>query len=154
MLDSYKETWYVLTLVDITETGDLRGTGKTRNQQRNFETLQQCIGMLVQPWSLGPPTLRTFAAVHSRFKDIGVTFGDRHDFTQELVSDLKMWTWRFGIEREQTLGGPHGDARLLAEVLQDIPIISGLDENCVLDPAVFSLRQEDRNILLIQENVK
>ena len=47
MLDSYKETWYVLTLVDITETGDLRGTGKTRNQQRNFETLQQCIGMLL-----------------------------------------------------------------------------------------------------------
>lgn len=154
MLDSYKETWYALTLVDITETDDLRGSGKTRNQQRNFETLQQSIGMLTQPWSLGPPKLRTFAALHSRFKDIGVTFGDRHDFTQEMISDLKMWTWRFGIEREQTLGGPNGDASLLEEVLQDIPIISGLDENCVLDPAVFSVRQEDRNILLIQENVK
>ena len=64
MLDSYKETWYVLTLVDITETGDLRGTGKTRNQQRNFETLQQCIGMLTQPWSIAEPNRRTFAVVH------------------------------------------------------------------------------------------
>ena len=153
MLDSYKETWYVLTLVDITETGDVRGTGKTRNQQRNFETLQQCIGMLVQPWSLAEPTKKTFADVHQKFKDIGVTFGDRHDFTQEMISDLNMWSWRVGIERE----GVFGDNRqptLLEEVLQDIPIISGLEENCVLDPPVFSFRKEDRNVLLIQENIK
>jgi hypothetical protein len=151
MLESYKETWYVLTLVDITETDNLRGTGKTRNQQRNFETLQQCIGMLTQPWSLGPPVRKTFAAVHGRFKDIGVTFGERHDFTQELVADLNMWTWRFGIEREDVFGR---NGEELANILQDIPIISGLDENCVLDPPVFSFRDLDRNILLIQENVK
>ena len=64
-----------------------------------------------------------------------------------------MWSWRFGIERE----GVFGDNRqptLLEEVLQDIPIISGLEENCVLDPPVFSFRKEDRNVLLIQENIK
>ena len=70
-----------------------------------------------------------------------------------MISDLNMWTWRFGVERE----GVFGDARtanLLEDILQDIPIISGLDENCVLDPAVFSFRKEDRNVLLIQENLK
>ena len=154
MLEVYKETWYVLTLVDITETGDLRGTGKTRNQQRNFETLQQCIGMLTQPWSLGNPTQRTFSDLHKKFKEIGVTFGSRHDFTQELVSDLNMWTWRFGLEREKTFGSGKGSSEILAQVLQDIPIITGLNENCILDPAVFSLREEDRNVLLIQENIK
>jgi len=154
MLDSYKEVWFALTLVDITETGDLRGTGKPRNQQRNFETLQQCIGMLTQPWSLGKPTQRTFSDLHKKFKEIGVTFGQRHDFTQELVSDLNMWTWRFGVEREKTFGSGKGSYEILEQVLQDIPIITGLEENCILDPAVFSLREEDRNVLLIQENIK
>ena len=154
MLESYKETWYVLTLVDITQTDNIRGSGKSRNQQRNFETLQQTISMLAQPWSLGSPQKRTFAAVHRKFKDIGVTFGTRHDFTQEVIADLKMWTWRFGVEREGVFAGPLSRTQHLEEILQDIPIISGLDENCVLDPAVFSVRQEDRNVLLIQENIK
>ena len=153
MLDSYKETWFILTLVDITETGDLRGSGKTRNQQRNFETLQQCVSMLAQPWSLSSPSKKQFVSIHKRLKDTGTTFGTKHDFTQEILSNLNVWTWRFGIERNGVFGGALGDAGILQNTLQDIPIISGLDENCVLDPAVFSIRDEDRNILLIQENV-
>jgi hypothetical protein len=151
MLESYKEIWYVLTLVDITETGVLRGNDKIRNQQRNFETLQQCIGMITQPWSLASPTKRTFKAVYRQFKDIGVTFGEKHDVTQELIADLNLWTWRFGIEREGIFGS-NGD--ILKNILQDIPVINYLEENCVLDPPVFSFRDLDRNILLIHENFK
>lgn len=151
MLEQYKENWHILTLVDITETKDIRGSGKTRNQQRNFETLQQCISILAQPWSLSPPAKRKFSEVHKRFKDIGVTFGQRHDFTQEMLSDLNMWTWRFGVERDGVFG-TYGI--LLQEVLQDIPVISGLEENCVLEPAMFSFKDEDRNMLLIQGDVK
>ena len=31
-----EQHWYVVTLVDITETGVFREKGKRRNQQRNF----------------------------------------------------------------------------------------------------------------------
>ncbi len=38
-----------ISLVDITATGVTRGEGKQRNQQRNWETVLQTIGILTQP---------------------------------------------------------------------------------------------------------
>ena len=153
MLEQYKEIWYAVTLVDITETGVLRGKSKGRNQQRNFETLQQCVSMLSQPWGLSTPSLKSFSTIHSRFKDIGVQFGTKHDFTQEMLTDLNIWTWRFGIESIGVFG-EKGYATKLEETLQNIPVITNLDENCILEPPVFSFTVEDRNMLLIQENLK
>jgi len=153
MLEQYKEIWHAVTLVDITETGALRGSSKARNQQRNFETLQQCVSMLSQPWGLNTPVVKSFSSIHSQLKDTGVTFGSKHDFSQELITDLNIWTWRFGIENVGVFG-KRMHATNLEEILQNIPVITGLDENAVLDPPVFSFTPEDRNMLLIQENLK
>ena len=67
MLEQYKEIWAIKTLVDITKTGDVRGNGKPRNQQRNFETLTQTVSILAQPWEVKPPTKDTWSKYHKQF---------------------------------------------------------------------------------------
>ena len=76
-MSNYKEIWVVLTLVDITETGDTKGSGKARNQQRNFETLQQTIGLLAQPWNLGSPKVLKFKNVQNVYRKVNawIRFG-------------------------------------------------------------------------------
>jgi len=152
MLEQYKEIWCVMTLVDITRTGDTRGTGKTRNQQRNFETLQQAVGVLSQTWSLGPPKSWKLNNIHRRLKDAEVTFGKQHDFSQEMGMDLLVWSWRFGVEHNDVFGKR---GNLLLDQLNKIPIITGLNENAEISLPIFdtSVDSNGRNVLLICETL-
>ena len=43
-----KEFYIILTLVDITHTNEYRENNKQRNQQRNYDTLMQTIGLFTQ----------------------------------------------------------------------------------------------------------
>jgi hypothetical protein len=144
----YKEIWMVITLVDITETSDTKGSGKLRNQQRNFETLQQTIGMLTQPWSLGSPIVRKFEEMHRRLKDTGITFGKKHDFTEEIFKNLNVWVWSFGVEGAEVFGK---NGKKLLQALDLIPVINNLDEQCDLNPSIFSTNNEDRNIIVFKD---
>jgi len=148
----YEEIWHLLTLVDITETGHTRGTGLLRNQQRNFETVQQVIGMLTQPFGIGPPSSYKWGKVHRRFKDTGTVWGEVHDFTQEMLADLNVWLWRFGIEREGVFDlHEKFDGKNLLNAFENVPVITGLTENAVLQPPVFSISPKLQNVLLICE---
>jgi ribosomal protein S30 len=151
MLEQYKEIWAIKTLIDITKTGNVRGNGKSRNQQRNFETLAQTVSILAQPTELYPPRKENWSDYQKHFKEAGSSFGSKHEFTQEMMTDLTVWTWRFGVEHAEVFG-PGGS--LLREQLQHIPVISGLDENCVVDVPVFDTQSEVyRNVLLICETL-
>ena len=133
MLEQYKEIWAIKTLVDITKSGDVRGNGKARNQQRNFETLVQTVSILAQPSDFsGPPRKEKWGTYHKFFKEAGLSFGSKHGFTQV-----------FGA-----------DGSLLRDQLQNIPIITGLDENCVIDVPVFNTQSKEHcNVLLICETL-
>jgi hypothetical protein len=153
IMAEYSEIWHLLTLVDITQTGDLRGTGKARNQQRNFDTVQQIVNMLAQPFSLAEPTKTDWGQVHRKFKEVGTTWGEIHDFTQETLVDLDMWMWRFGIEQSGVLDlHERYDGKGLLNIFDNVPVVVGLDENAVIQPPVFSITEKLRNILLICEN--
>ena len=152
MLEQYKEIWAIKTLVDITKTNVVRGTGKLRNQQRNFETLLHTVNILSQAWEFGgPPKRETWGEFQKAFKDTGVAFGTKHEFSQEMMVDLNVWTWRFGVEHSEVFG-KHGE--LLVNQLHNIPVITELDENCHLDVPVFDTQStENRNVLIICETL-
>ena len=44
------------TLIDITNTGVIKGQSDARDQQRNWETVLQCIGLRTQPQNIKEPT--------------------------------------------------------------------------------------------------
>jgi hypothetical protein len=96
------------TLVDVTATGVIRSQdpdNTERNQQRNWETLLQCIGLRTQPQNIQEPTVSTV-------EDIGIAeFGDFYTGTQ------KIWTWSWTVEREGVYDLVNAP---LAGLLQDI----------------------------------
>jgi hypothetical protein len=106
------------TLVDITPTGVLHnhaGNEHARNQQRNWETVIQLMGLRTQPHIIKPPTAKVY--------DLGDgPFGEMYK-GQHLV-----WAWTFRSEHPSAyftgidaLGGLYQD-------FENIPIITGLDE--------------------------
>jgi hypothetical protein len=152
-MENYKEIWHIVTLVDITETGVYTGNSTARNQQRNFDTLRQVVSLLAQPWSLFNPRLAKWSNLYQKFKQVGIEFGDQHNFTQDILADLNIWTWRFGVEHEGVFDKRKKfDCMLLTDRLDNVPIITGLEENASIDPPVFSTSKQNKNILLICEN--
>jgi hypothetical protein len=133
------------TLVDITATGVIRSQdldNAERNQQRNWETLLQCIGLRTQPQNIQEP-------ITSTCEDIGVAeFGDFYTGTQ------KIWTWSWTVERE----GVYDLADVpLAGLLQDIeqvPIITGLEETARFMLPIFYPYGTIKNIYIKQVTIE
>lgn len=106
------------SLVDITATGVTRGDNDSmeRNQQRNWETVLQCIGLRTQPQHIHLPSVATF-------EDITIAeFGDFYTGTQ------KIWAWTWAVEGDgiydlgdETLAG-------LLKDFEQVPIVTGLEE--------------------------
>jgi len=102
------------TLVDITKTGIIRNTKPQgsnftndewdfkRNQQRNFDTVSQLLGLRFQPMFVSCPSV-----------EVG-------DFNEH--SSVKIWTLLVDYEREINL------EELLSE-FYNVPIVSGLCED-------------------------
>jgi hypothetical protein len=133
------------TLVDITATGVIRGQGSDnteRNQQRNWETLLQCIGLRTQPQNIQEPVISTV-------EDIGVAeFGDFYTGTQ------KIWTWSWTVERE---GVYDLDGTAMAGLLQDleqVPIITGLTETARFMLPIFYPYGTIKNIYIKQVSIE
>jgi len=108
-----------VTLVDITATGVVRHTAEqevARNQQRNWETVLQVIGLRAQPQLIEGPVVREFEIDHTS------GFGEMYQGTH------KVWMFCFGVESEDVFlldGDPVGG---LDKDLAQVPIICGLEE--------------------------
>lgn len=105
------------TLVDITATGAVRGTDDEpqRNQQRNWETVVQCMGLRAQPQHIQIPSVLT-------------TDLDQLEFGDFYSGEQKVWTWTWAVEQtgvydinEQPLTGLQRD-------FEQVPIVVGLEE--------------------------
>lgn len=116
------------TLVDITATGITRGMDPDelqRNQQRNWETVIQCMSLRTQPQYIQEPAVATF-------EDIGIAeFGEFYQGTQ------RVWTWTWAVEspeiydlNSQPLHGLHQD-------FEQVPIITGLEETAKFMLPIF-----------------
>jgi hypothetical protein len=128
------------SLVDITSTGVTRGVADSleRNQQRNWETVLQCIGLRTQPQYVQEP-------VQSTFSDIGIAeFGDFYQGEQRI------WFWQWAVEGEGVYDLPN---KLLGGIHQDfeqVPIITGLTETARFMLPIFYPYGSIKNIYFKQ----
>lgn len=105
------------SLVDITATGVIRSNDNDaidRNQQRNWETVIQCIGLRTQPQNIQVP-----ACIDVELDQL--EFGDFYSGIQRI------WTWTWTVERD----GIYNTDTPLGGLLQDfeqVPVVTGLTE--------------------------
>ena len=121
--------YQIITLVDITRTNPSRSETDQHklNQQANFNSLLQSIGLRSNiTWAADPKE-------HTGRLPLPLTGKAIH------------WIWIFDVEREDTFlknGDPVG---LLLEDLHGVPIIDGLNNTAIIDPAIFQTQGDNIN---------
>ena len=106
------------SLVDITPTGVIRSTGNDeleRNQQRNWETVLQTIGLGAQPYDVIPPTVKT---VNLDYLEFGEMYSGEHN----------VWMWAFAVEHADVFTVNNNQVAGLEQCFEQVPVICGLTE--------------------------
>jgi hypothetical protein len=132
------------TLVDITATGVIRSQdndSQERNQQRNWETLLQCIGLRTQPQNIHIP-----GAMELELS--GMAFGDFYTGIQ------RVWTWSWSVESNGVYDLPGNPLGGLLEDLEQVPIIAGLTETARFMLPIFYPYGTIKNIYIKQINIE
>jgi hypothetical protein len=124
----------VHTLIDITETKMFKhqnGSDMAKNQQQNFITLLQTIGLRVNPSFTRSPVCeeQDLKAWH---------------FGSEYKGNHNVWTFDFEIEYDGAFADQFDNQTgLLVQDLHFVPVISQLTETVTLKLAVFDTTSSD-----------
>lgn len=118
------------TLVDITQTNARRGDNLFEwNQQQNFLTVLQTIGMRVNPTvDKTPELVNEFPKFGSKYKNV-----------------KSAWCLEFAIDYDEAM-----DVELLNNDFDLVPFISNLDEQVTFKDSVFRTKGTDTNIVFEQ----
>lgn len=125
------------TLIDITATGIIKGESRTRDQQRNWETVLQVLGLKTQPIIINYPG----KWLDENLKDF--EFGDFYEGYQTI------WAWQFRGEREEFY-----NLEILQQDFDQVPVILGLEETARFMLPVFFTHGHLKNIYFKQLNIK
>lgn len=123
-----KNSFVLVTLVDITATGVLRGNTKERDQQRNWETVLQVLGLKTQPIILeGPDVIKSVNFQNNKI--LKEYFGE---FYHESVNPQTLWAMGFTSDKENvyTINDLYYD-------FEQVPVILGLDETAKFMLPIF-----------------
>jgi len=125
-----KMKFQLYTLIDITETHGRRGDADyIVNQQQNFLTVLQTIGLRVNPIYSVSPIKFTDKPINYK---LGSAYKDQH----------QIWSFIFEIEHENALS-----VEMLRSDFNLIPIILGLDETAPIKiPSFNTLDKKMANI--------
>jgi hypothetical protein len=123
-----------MTLVDLTETGVTKGTGELRDQQRNWETVLQLLGLKTQPLIIRAPVC---------FKNEDLEFFQFGEFYQGTHS---VWAFQFRGERDDFY-----TIDQLEEDFEQVPIVLGLEETAKFMLPIFHSYGTLKNIYFIQK---
>ena len=124
------------TLVDITHTGvirDLPGQELPRNQQRNWETVLQCIGLVAQPHVLASPASSIDNMEH-------------HKFGEMYLGEHKVWRFSFHVDREDVFRRGDDEMALLEDCFDEVPVITYLNETARFMLPIFYTSGPIKNI--------
>jgi hypothetical protein len=110
----------------------------SRNEQRNWETLVQCISIRAQPIMLKEPVVET---VSISSMDFGYT--GKH----------KVWTMEFGFELADIFKVDNDPISLLAEQLDIIPVLTDLQETVNLTTNTLATTGAKVNTLCYQIDI-
>jgi hypothetical protein len=108
-----------VTLVDITATGVIRHTPEQelqRNQQRNWETVLQCIGLRAQPQMIEGPDC------------FECEINGSEPFGEMYYGMQKVWIFSFGVDSEDVFQLDNDPVGMLDKNFEQVPIICGLEE--------------------------
>jgi len=130
-----------LSLVDITATGVIRGNDNElkRDQQRNWETVIQCIGLRTQPQLIERPVM-----IESEL--------DWFEFGDFYSGVHRVWHWLWTIEADgvyDLAGKPLGG---LLKDFEQVPIVTGLEETARFMLPIFYPYGTIKNIYFRQIN--
>jgi hypothetical protein len=121
--------WFVgYTLIDITNTGVYRNDAQQpvlRNQQRNWETVLQVIGLRAQPIDVVSPTDPKTVAMAN------------HQFGSYYTGSHRCWKFKFYVEHQHVFGGENNPTEFLEKDINEVPVITGLSESVALPDPVF-----------------
>jgi hypothetical protein len=123
------------TLVDITCTGVIRDDGAhelERNQQRNWETVLQCIGIRAQPVDI------------SWRQDI-VDLKD-YEFGEMYTGMHRVWSFAFTVEHEHVFQKDQDGLFYLDQSFDQVPVITGLEETARFILPIFYTAGAIKNI--------
>ena len=145
MSNTGTQTFRGYSLVDITATGVIRdqdSDGVARNQQRNWETLLQCIGLRTQPLNILNPVLVPQTDLAS------LEFGDFYS------GEHNVWIWEWSTEREGVYDLPNRPMGGLLQDLEQVPIITGLTETAKFMLPIFYPHGTIKNIYIKQSTIE
>ena len=110
--------YYLYTTVDITETGLYWGSNSIpRNQQQNFDTVLQTIGLCGNLYYDNPPEI-----IHY------------NKFTPN-----KTWYFEWWMEIDDLFKRGSDHIAILADIFEYVPIITNLTETAQFDKPMFSV---------------
>jgi hypothetical protein len=125
------------TLVDITATGVTRYRPDQefqRNQQRNWETVLQTIGLRTQPVLIKGPVCTES------------TLGDGWEFGEYYQGRHKIWIWTFAVETPDVFLQDNNPIGALVQDFEQIPIIQGLEETARFMLPIFYPHGSIKNV--------
>lgn len=131
----------LLTLVDITATGVTRaaeGKELERNQQRNFETVLQVLGLRTQPQVRRWPTVLDFAE-----EDVRYFFGEMYRGPQ------RVWKMDFSADHPSAYALGNEPLLGLEKDFEQVPVVTGLQETARFILPIFHPSGAIKNIHLI-----
>ena len=123
------------TLIDITDTGVIRGESQERDQQRNWQTVLQVLSLKTQPEIVHPPELVETDDVNKFF--FGDDFNDKHN----------VWVFAF---RSANIGGGYSIEELTDD-FEQVPVILGLKETARMLLPLFFTRGTMKNIYFVEQ---
>jgi hypothetical protein len=140
-INIYMKFYTCFTLVDITPTGVTRhksGDETRRDQQRNWETVLQCIGLRAQPQLIEGPVIKDLEI------DNDGIFGEMFYGTKQRV-----WFFTFGVESEDVFLLDSDPVGQLDKDFSQVPIICGLTETARFILPIFYPYGAIKNIYFI-----
>lgn len=123
------------TLVDITDTGVTRDRGTQeleRNQQRNWETVIQCIGLRAQPMGL--------------IQQVSEVDLELHEFGEMYTGKHRVWSFAFTVEHESVFRHLEDPLHYLNESFDQVPVITYLSETARFILPIFWTSGAIKNI--------
>ena len=139
MNDLYLSVGY--TLVDMTNTGIIANDTIERNQQRNWETAIQVLGLRTQLMFLRPPVVRerNVAGLH---------------FGSDYTGIHRVWEFKFGIEFASVFADSVSAYGTLERDFTNVPIITGLSETAAIALPTFIVSGNQKNIFFEEFGVQ
>jgi hypothetical protein len=142
MSDSNLHFFQGYSLIDITATGVVRSADPDaveRHQQRNWETVIQCMSLRTQPQHIQPPSV-----IESELNRL--SFGDFYHDTQQV------WTWQWAVEGAGVYDLPGKPLGGLQQDFEQVPIVTGLTETARFMLPIFYPYGTIKNIYFKQIN--